>query len=213
MDMYLCPPHCEKLHREYEVCSMFGVFDLDLRKLVSYGLLPAFKDEESLFYYRCQDIQRAAYELEGSITVKTHLNLRYGIKPYWDERHYWEKWSVGVRDEIKIRSAFDRPGFVYLMKWEAYYKIGCSKNAEKRRENICRMPVKVEIVHTVFTQDMFRSEGFLHRLFDYYRVDPKREWFQLPLHLIRWICNLKSGEIDEHREAMDIKRTRKKGKA
>jgi hypothetical protein len=75
-----------------------------------------------------------------------------------------------------------RPGFVYLFWVEAFglYKIGRSKNPQKRAENFFQaVPdfVKCEIVHVIKTDDKNKLEVWLHdTLSDY---NQSNEWFDL----------------------------------
>lgn len=71
------------------------------------------------------------------------------------------------------------PGFVYLMKCNEFYKIGISKNPDKRLEHITPlMPYKTELIHTIATENMKELEAFLHEQLAHCRVNG--EWFKLP---------------------------------
>ena len=69
-------------------------------------------------------------------------------------------------------------GFVYLLKFGAYYKIGNSKNVDARFRSIqTQMPTDGEIVHTITTGDIWGIEKYWHEFFQEKRL--KGEWFEL----------------------------------
>lgn len=70
-------------------------------------------------------------------------------------------------------------GYVYLAHADTgHYKIGYSVDPQNRIKHFdTQMPVKVEIVHTIQTDDMRRLEEELHGRFESQRVTG--EWFDL----------------------------------
>ncbi len=69
-------------------------------------------------------------------------------------------------------------GQVYLLKAGPFYKIGKSKNAEKRIKQIkLQLPYPVEVVHVITTTEYSSLERFYHRRFENKRTNG--EWFLL----------------------------------
>ena len=69
-------------------------------------------------------------------------------------------------------------GYVYLLKGGEYYKIGLSKNADRRIEEISpKLPFETELICTITTEDMYELEAFLHEMFADKRANG--EWFEL----------------------------------
>jgi hypothetical protein len=77
--------------------------------------------------------------------------------------------------DISIDSDF---GYVYLMKFKNYYKIGKSINVERRNYEIgIKLPEKFEIVHKIKTDDPAGIESYWHNRFKDKRK--QGEWFDL----------------------------------
>jgi len=94
------------------------------------------------------------------------------------------------------------PGFVYLLRWREFYKIGLSGNPTRRLQaiNCVRSPdtEPVVLMHQVFVMNTFRAERRLHEQFAPVRLpNPWREWFRLSGEDVRHICLLKDGDLDE----------------
>lgn len=72
--------------------------------------------------------------------------------------------------------AFD--GFVYLLESGGVYKIGVTKNLNRRVKQISpKMPYPVNLIHSIKTNDRYKLEGWLHNIFRSKRLEG--EWFQL----------------------------------
>lgn len=133
--------------------------------------------------YPDEDWERnARQELNGL------LNSRYAT-PRQKERAQeilgeLDEWvRKGRKKEAKRKP---RPGFIYLLCGAGYYKIGLSKNVDKRITKIApKMPFEVELVHTIETDDMEKAERFLHEKFADKRT--KGEWFELDEADMAWI--------------------------
>lgn len=100
----------------------------------------------------------------------------------WVMRAY--SWLTGELDRRHKRqhstpSRSKRAGYVYLAHADTgHYKIGYSVDPQNRIKHFdTQMPVKVEIVHTIQTDDMRRLEKKLHERFESQRVTG--EWFDL----------------------------------
>jgi hypothetical protein len=87
-------------------------------------------------------------------------------------------------------------GYVYLIRYGEYHKIGIAKNV---RERIVQMqvglPEVVTIVHTIPTNNMIRAETMLHERYAAYRV--RGEWFRLSEDHLDFICSRRAMMFDE----------------
>lgn len=99
----------------------------------------------------------------------------------------------GYEDVIKIcNSAFERledrdelseeekvaRGVVYLGKQHGHYKIGKTKSADRRREDITLMGSEAfKLIHTIETDDMNGIEAYWHKRFESKWL--RGEWFKL----------------------------------
>jgi hypothetical protein len=81
------------------------------------------------------------------------------------------------------------PGFVYLVRFHRFYKIGVSKVPEKRIKCFVntKLPYEFECLHKIKTQDSFGLESELHRRFHTKRVNG--EWFRLSSSDIAWVMS------------------------
>lgn len=67
---------------------------------------------------------------------------------------------------------------VYLAKSDnGLYKIGTSKNSDRRMRDLRVAPVGITIEHVIYTDDGLRLERYLHNLYSSKRV--RGEWFEL----------------------------------
>jgi len=75
----------------------------------------------------------------------------------------------------------DASGFVYIVgsSSDGLYKIGCSKNHQKRIESISpKLPFELDVIKTLYCADKYEGERLLHSRFNEYRT--RGEWFRLP---------------------------------
>ncbi len=90
----------------------------------------------------------------------------------------------------------DDSGQIYILKWGSVYKIGRSKDAEKRfnqiKEDYKRiqpiMPYAIELIHIIETDNMYESEKIMHKNFENRRING--EWFELSELEINEILNI-----------------------
>jgi hypothetical protein len=89
-----------------------------------------------------------------------------------------------------------REGFVYLTQWWNYFKIGMSIHPEERVKAFnVTMPVPQKLIHKIPTEDMYRAESYLHKLFAQKRV--KHEWFMLTADDVKSIKKIKGFDLSE----------------
>ena len=102
------------------------------------------------------------------------------------------------------------PGFIYLIEAEGVHgiipgkfirrcKIGLSRDPELRRMNFveAQFPVNVEIITTIYVEDMAEVEKELHQIFQKYNVklEKSREWFDLnPWQFIKCLYEFRQRE-------------------
>jgi hypothetical protein len=79
-----------------------------------------------------------------------------------------------------------RPGYLYLMRWNGYHKIGLAKNVKKRLREIGYDYPGVELVHAIAVDNMYFAEMDLHDLYAAKRHHG--EWFDLATDEVAQIC-------------------------
>lgn len=135
-----------------------------------------------------------AYEALGREGVE---RLAIGAAVDWERDD--EAYTAYLR---AARSApADRHGFVYLAASDTgHHKIGRSVDPEGRVEHFAtKMPVRVDLVHTVECDDYVDAEALLHK-----RFGPKRgtgEWFDLDADDLAWLLSLAAFEGGRFRTA------------
>lgn len=83
------------------------------------------------------------------------------------------------------------PGKVYIIKGDKYFKIGKSRDFEARlRLFNLTLPFKVEVFHTIETNDCTTLESYFHKLFAAKRVNG--EWFILSPDELNFIKQYKA---------------------
>ena len=103
----------------------------------------------------------------------------------------------GERSERVLVNQQSQIGYVYLLAGGGYCKIGCSRNAEKRRGQISpKLPFKVEPICTIVSGDMYGLETELHRRFADKRTNG--EWFELDPEDIEYIKGLGGQDVPQH---------------
>ena len=99
----------------------------------------------------------------------------------WHRAKHTEKRTV-VKKET-------RAGWVYILQAGPYFKIGYSKNVDKRIERLATLPpFDMELIHTIRTDNMDTLEKYLHERFDDKRKNG--EWFELDEEDIAWLKTL-----------------------
>ena len=85
-------------------------------------------------------------------------------------------------------------GFVYLMRsGNGYYKIGVSKDVERRLNDLRRQfPISIEIIHYFRSYNYISAERFLHEKFSSKRLE--YEWFELSAKDVEWITSLQDDD-------------------
>jgi len=88
--------------------------------------------------------------------------------------------DVGVSDKLdnNINTTNERLGEVYLFKSGRYYKIGMTKDIARRGSELrIQLPEKIDLIHSIKTDDPSGIEAYWHRRFDAKRMNG--EWFDL----------------------------------
>jgi len=72
----------------------------------------------------------------------------------------------------------DKKGFIYVLRAEnGLYKIGYTKDVQKRMQTFPRLPIKVELVYTMASENARKLETYILRYFRKQRING--EWFEL----------------------------------
>ena len=96
---------------------------------------------------------------------------------------YYQEINTALRVQKIPRTPGER-GIIYLIRCGRYYKIGKTRNLAQRIKAISTsQPHRVEVIHTIKTNNMARAEAFFHGAFDEGRKH--REWFTLTAHQIK----------------------------
>lgn len=112
---------------------------------------------------------------------------------YMDEynRSIEEYWRMDVaRDREELKRKKENRGHIYLVRSESLYKIGRTKNVDKRfRAYSTENPYDTELVAHIEVEDCHSYERGLHEKYKEYRE--RGEWFRFPDELLGEVKSLK----------------------
>lgn len=103
-----------------------------------------------------------------------------------------EQENQRIYDEL--RSSCSKPvnsnaytsGFIYLFECGGKYKIGVSKNVERRMKDLDNRPFKINLISKVYSERAFKVEQTIHKCLKSYQIEgewyefktaPSAEWF------------------------------------
>lgn len=93
--------------------------------------------------------------------------------------------------EKKVVLRPNRPGYVYLVQANCYFKIGRSKQPNVRFKQIgIQLPFPFEVLHVIPVDDMHIAEKQLHAKYAHQHLNG--EWFELAQDEVAEIMSLKS---------------------
>ena len=144
---------------------------------------------------------------EHNQIVQLHdlMELLEFVKPYYDRLTEQEIDAINqetVRRQREYRQqswadysskSSSNSGYVYLLKAGPYYKIGVSTNVDKRIEQLSTLPpFDIELVHTIYSVDMYALEQDFHNLY----ADKRKngEWFELTDSDVEFIKGFKDND-------------------
>jgi hypothetical protein len=123
------------------------------------------------------------------VTLHELLEILTAVKPFYDKMPDREiiKYNNNIcrkhtPTDYKIDTAQipgeEIKGFVYLLQCGSHYKIGASKNVDRRITQLATLPpFDLERICIIETEDMFGLEASLHEKFSSKRE--RGEWFRL----------------------------------
>ena len=130
-------------------------------------------------------------EAEQMIDVAKKM-IKFAIHHKKELRQHNIKRSKEYEQEISTLNTTPKEkekAYVYLLKCGDYYKIGFSKDVERRIKELDHRPYKVEIIYiSPLTNRAYQIEQNLHSELEQYRING--EWYDLPKRLIDAICDV-----------------------
>lgn len=149
-------------------------------KLITYVILNTItlgKDEVPI----TQDTFEKALNFSSTTVCKAiQDSLEHGflLRRYQEGIYYYRTKLPGMPFFDLTPYLASYPGEVYILQGDKYFKIGKSRDLEKRlRLFNLTLPFKVELIHRIYTNDCSYLESYFHKLFASKRVNG--EWFLL----------------------------------
>lgn len=187
----------------FEFVMIFGLGQedgivIDPRQPLTSDFIVALKEAQQAYQYH--RLEHIFYEYRGNVSGNFDVK---SLKQRIDEgRKLGYLQEDADLDALIHEEMFPTPpvkyawapknacGYVYLIQSASgQCKIGLSKNVEKRFKALSHSsPVKLELIHSIYTEDMTDTESMLHELFSSKRV--KGEWFELSPDDIEYIKGL-----------------------
>jgi predicted GIY-YIG superfamily endonuclease len=157
------------------------------KRILTGQMAYAFKKhEDGIEMYDCRGFTTCAEDI---------MELCYGLMTYafkhkseidiYNQKHMieFEKELNGCRKTADKESKTEsyKNGYVYLLECGGKYKIGFSKDVERRIHQLDTRPFKLNlIVKSKFISDAYDREQELHEYFADKKVD--REWYEFSDH-------------------------------
>lgn len=92
--------------------------------------------------------------------------------------------------------------YVYIMRCKGFYKIGVSKDPERRVRELDKRPYKVELIFvSSATEYAYKVEKFIQEWLEYFKVGG--EWYDFPHSMVEVICDEIVYEITNWRDLFD----------
>lgn len=83
----------------------------------------------------------------------------------------------------------EKQRYIYLMECCGKYKVGCSDNVERRKQQLDKRPFEVVILEkSRLIDNPFEQEKRIHDLLSNYRI--KGEWYELPDYAIEMVKDI-----------------------
>lgn len=187
----------------FEFVMIFGLGQedgivIDPRQPLTSDFIVALKEAQQAYQYH--RVEHLFYEYRGG--VSDNFNVKSLKKRIDEGRKLGYLQEDADLDALIHEEMFPTPpakytpppkntcGYIYLIQSASgHCKIGLSKNVEKRFKTLAQTsPVKLELVHSFYADDMTTTEKMLHELFSSKRV--KNEWFELSPDDIEYIKGL-----------------------
>ena len=124
-------------------------------------------------------------EEKGVITLHNNPNARYAF----DNTNYFifhpevlNEWihsnALKIKESDTVVFEYSNKGYIYLMEFNNYYKVGKTKDIKKRSKTIkMLLPKKSKLLAYVLVDDYSEVEIAMHSKFDHLRLNG--EWFDL----------------------------------
>lgn len=95
----------------------------------------------------------------------------------------WRKMGNSTKQKVKKTK-----GYLYLLECEGRYKVGLSKDVERRIKELNRKPFKLKLItKSRLLDEAYTYEQKLHRTLDKYRIEG--EWYLLDKDTIEYVKN------------------------
>ncbi len=134
------------------------------------------------------------HKLRPSVSgIEQSHRIKWSEIPYLFQKEFsgnadWEDVLNSIPElsengELKKQDYF---GYVYLMKSGKYYTIGKSDHTGRRSyEHERKLPEKIEIIHTIKTDDPFGVESYWEKRFQSKKTETEGSWYKLDANDIK----------------------------
>jgi hypothetical protein len=129
----------------------------------------------------------------GSELIKAGKKYKKVIEEYNIKR---KKQSEEEMNNYKYSKPQPKPKpklHIYFIKCGEYYKIGISKDVQRRMKELDKRPYKIETIYVSdLTPNAYKVEQKIHSALERYRING--EWYNLPDGIIELVCKtIKAG--------------------
>lgn len=151
--------------------------------------------------YYFSDNNGFIFESDDAIEIALGI-IKFAKRYKKDIEKYNIKKHIEIENEMNNhRKTFVKPkpkkkSHIYFLKCGDYYKIGISKDVNRRIKELDKRPFKIEVIYiSDLTEKALEIEQTIHSSLERFRING--EWYNLPKGIIKIVCKAIKQGVEE----------------